>query len=255
MTPDQVPPPRNQGITQEAAEALGMEVPDDISSETADLSELGYLQFEGSLQAGDIVDAEIVEEPLYVTPEITVPKPAEREKAAGGRIRREETTGPRDAKTGPPSLDEWQKFFSRVLLKIITETYINWVFRGVEEDALSERDIERLLMTDDERKYISVPLAEISNKSRFMRRHGRMIVASGDAFNAFVVMAAWANRVNRIAAKYKPQSARVSETRLRSERNGTTPETGNPQGSYLNGSNGGRFPDGFSGTIVNPGSS
>lgn len=227
-----------------------MEVPGDTASEVVDeesLESYGYLQFDGQLQGGgDIVDAEVIaESPVEAV------KPAARAKTA----KAPESAGPRDAKTGPPSLDEWQRFFSRVLLKVITETYVNWAFRDVDEDAISERDLQRLMMTDDERKYISVPLSEISNKSRFMRKHGRMIVASGDAFNAFVVLTAWANRVNRIALKYKPQSARVTEMRLRSERNGQATEDGNPQGAYLNGSNGGRFPDGFQGTIYNPGSS
>lgn len=255
MTPDQIPPPHNLGITAEAAEALG--IPDDLSGinlETGepDLADAGYLQFEGQFAepGGDIVDAQLVDDAV---------KPADRAKSNGSATRTRASRaanddGPRDAKSGPPSLDEWQKFFSRVLLKVITETYVNWVFRGIDEDIISERDIQRLMMTDDERKYISVPLAEVSNKSKFMRKHGRMIVASGDAFNAFVVMTAWANRVNRIAARYRPQNIKA-ETRIRSERNGQAPQGGNEATSNLNGTLGGRFPDGFNGTVYNPGTS
>lgn len=257
MTPDQIPPPHQVGLTPEAAEALGIASLDGISLEAdviPDLVESDYLQFEGQFapteSAGDIVDAELIDDS---------PKPAERAKLNGtARTTRTrgntDDTGPREAKSGPPSLDEWQRFFSRVLLKVITETYINWVFRGIDEDTISERDIERLMMTDDERKYIAVPLAEVSNKSKFMRKHGRMIVASGDAFNAFVVMTAWANRVNRIAAKYKPQSAKISEMRIRSERNGSPTPSGNEAQPNLNGTLGGRFPEGFNGTVYNGGS-
>lgn len=193
------------------------------------------------MSTGDVIDAEIVEDEEE-TPES---KPADRT----GRSRRgAKDRPPRDAKTGPPNLDEWVNFFSRVVLRVTTEWYINYAFRGVDEEMLTDREVERLAMTDEERQMIAVPFAEISNKSKFMRKHGRMIVASGDAFNALVVLGAWASRVNRIASKYKPKQP-VKGVTLNGSSGQSTP---NP-GEQTQGATGGHFPPGWYGPVV-PGS-
>jgi hypothetical protein len=134
-------------------------------------------------------------------------------------------------------------FFSRIVLKTACDWYLSFAFRGVDEDLLTEREIERLSMTADERKLISTPLAELSNKSKFMRKHGRTIVASGDAFNAMVVIGAWMARVNRIAAKYKPKNVK-GDVVNGSSRQGTP--TQNASGvEYTQGTSNGRVPNGF----------
>lgn len=163
------------------------------------------------------------------------------------RDRKSDESGPRDASSKPPSLDEWQNFFGKVVLKIACDWYLSFAFRGVDEDLLSDREIERLAMTDDERKLIATPVAELSNKSKFMRKHGRAIVASGDAFQAFVVLGAWMSRVNRIAAKYKPRHARV-----RTNMNGASPNGRSGQSTteangtaFADGASGGRVPNGY----------
>jgi len=184
----------------------------------------------GPMPDGDTIDAAQPETEL----------PAER-----GRKRRTQDAGAaREPKAGPPSLDEWSNFFSRVVLRVGTEFYITMAFRGVDEDALSERDVERLAMTDEERSLIAVPFAELSHKSKLMRRHGRMIVASGDALNAVVVLGMWASRVQRIAAKYKPKQPR-SKVTLNGSSGQSTPNAVFPEGSA-----GGRFPPGFDGSWV-----
>jgi hypothetical protein len=185
----------------------------------------------------DIVEAEIVEEPPPDTQ--TVSSARER------RTREEKIRTPREAKTGPPSLDEWTGFFSRVVLRVVTEYYISYAFRGVDEEMLTEREVERLAMTDDERQLIAVPFAEISNKSKFMRKHGRMIVASGDAFNALLVIGMWASRVNRIAAKYRPRQPKA-QVRINgmSASNGSSGQ-GTPEAAGSEGSTGGYVPPGF----------
>jgi hypothetical protein len=194
---------------------------------------------------GDIVDAVIIED---IPDDDTAPEDKPASKARRERRQKESTGGPRDAKSTPPSIGEWEGFFSRVCLKLVTEYYINWAFRGIDEDVLSERELDRLAMTDDERQLISTPLAEISNKSKFMRKHGRMIVASGDALNAFVVLGMWMSRVNRIAAKYRPKV-------VKGKLNGSSgPDATAPNGAQANGSTGGRFPDWYSGPVI-PGSS
>lgn len=159
----------------------------------------------------------------------------------------------RDATTKPPSLDEWQNFFSRIVLKTACQWYINYAFRGIDEDMLTDREVERLVMSDDERQLISTPLAELSNKSKFMRKHGRTIVATGDSFQAFVVLGAWMSRVNRIAAKYRPRNPRIRVNMNGANGNGSsgqsTPQTnGN---SFAEGTTGGRVPNGY--PIYRPG--
>lgn len=184
----------------------------------------------GPMPDGDTIDA--------AQPEIE--QPAER-----GRKRRTQDAGTaREPKAGPPSLDEWSNFFSRVVLRVGTEFYITMAFRGVDEDVLSERDVERLAMTDEERALIAVPFAELSHKSKLMRRHGRMIVASGDALNAVVVLGMWTSRVQRIAAKYKPKQPRSKVTLNGSSGQSTT------NAVFPEGSAGGRFPPGFDGSWV-----
>ena len=153
---------------------------------------------------------------------------------------------PRDAKGGIPTLDEWMDFWSRIVLRVACDWYIEWAFRGVDETALSDREIERVQMTEAERQRIAVPIAELSFKSKVMRRHGRAIVASGGVFDAIVALGTWTSRVNRIARKYKP---RVVQGRVMNERS----RQGEPQpgGPGYAGANGGRIFDGT--TVINPG--
>lgn len=171
-------------------------------------------------------------------------------KGIGGRHRsgRESSSGQaREAKSTPPSLDEWSRFFSNVVLRVGTEFFINAAFSGIDEDVVSDKDLDRLAMSDEEKKLIAVPFAELSHKSKFMRKHGRMIVASGDAANAIVVLGVWMGRVRRIAAKYRPK---VVPGRV----NGSNGNNGqNEAAAAWQGSAGGRFQPGFDGGWANPG--
>ena len=158
----------------------------------------------------------------------------------------EEPPPARDAKPGIPTLDEWLDFFSRIVLRVACDWYIEYAFRGIDENSLSDRDIDRIQMSDEERKRISVPLAELSHKSKFMRKHGRTIVASGGAFDAIIALGAWTRRVNRIARRYKPHTV---QGRVVNERSGSG--TSSAGGSGFAGANGGNVGPGI--TIVNPG--
>lgn len=153
---------------------------------------------------------------------------------------------PRDAKPGIPSIDEWMDFFSRIVLRVACDWYIEWAFRGVDETALNDREIERIQLTGEERQRIAVPFAEISHKSKLMRRHGRSIIASGGVFDAIVAIGTWTSRVNRIARKHKP---RVMQGRVIND--GSRPTQQAPDGGFQSGANGGTVGDGW--TIVNPG--
>lgn len=229
--------PPNHGITEEAAQALGLETtsdPQDISSDDDEASDGG--PFFRTFTAGPLPDGDAIDG------QQTAELPIERR----GRSKRESQDGPREAKSTPPSLDEWSKFFSNVVLRVGTDFYIDLAFRGIDEDTLSERDLDRLAMTDEERNAVAVPFAELSYKSKFMRKHGRMIVASGDAIYALVRIGVWMSRVNRIAAKYRPKIAKGKVEANGSSRQGA-------EAPIWEGSSGGRFPPGFDGGWSNPG--
>lgn len=162
------------------------------------------------------------------------------------RQRVEDTPPPRDAKPGIPALDEWLDFFSRILLRVACDWYIDFAFSGVDENSLTDREIERIQMTEEERKRIAVPLAELSHKSKFMRKHGRTIIASGGAFDAIVALGAWTRRVQRIARRHKP---RTVQGRVVNERTG--PGTPPAEANGYAGANGGTVPGHV--TIINPG--
>ena len=227
------------------------DVPDDLSSldEFGNVDEANpefpYQSMTPLISEGDVIDAQL-------NTDLATTKPTERARGSRGRSTRNDDE-PRDAKTGPPSIDEWSRFFSRVVLRTFCDVYMNYATRGIDESVFSDRDLERLAMSDDERKLIATPFAEISNKSKFMRKHGRMIVASGDSFNALIVLGAWMSRVNRIASKYRPKNVRVNNGNIRPGQ-ATGNETPSPNGNGFNGTNGGRIPDGFYGPIF-PGSS
>lgn len=158
------------------------------------------------------------------------------------RTRKLPTPPPRDATKSIPSIDEWMDFFSRIFLRVVCDWYISYAFRGIDEDLLTDREVDRLQLTDEERKRIAVPLAELSNKSKVMRRYGRTIVASGGAFDALITLGTWAGRVNRIAGRYKARNIKGQVY----ERTGQDAQAGTPAGA-----NGGRVTGDW--TIINPG--
>lgn len=137
------------------------------------------------------------------------------------------------AKAGPPRLDEWQDFFSRVLIRSATDWYVNWAFRGVDEDALSEREVNRITLEKEERDRIARPFAELANKSKFTRKHGRMIVSLTDSWDSLVAIGAWYTRVNRISRKYQ---RKVAHSHVSSRQGTVSPENSNGspngQGTY-----------------------
>lgn len=159
---------------------------------------------------------------------------------------RSEPVEEREPKTGPPDIHEWMDFFSKVLLRVICDWYIQWAFSGIDEELLSEREIERIQLSDDERKRIARPFAELSYKSKFMRKHGRMIVASGGAFDALVTLGAWTARVNRIARKYKTPNRKQSRSH-----SGSAGQSEPQPSNGFDGANGGHIPPGLQ--IFNPG--
>jgi hypothetical protein len=247
--------PPNQGLTEEAVQHLAEQgiLTDPADTDLAGIADefheepfpFAAMQDLGAEDIGEVIEAEIVDESEGQKQE--APKTGGRSRSRS-RATPKDAKSPRDAKAGPPSLDEWQNFFSRVVLRLVTEWYVNYAFRGIDEDTLSDKELDRLAMSDDERQMIAVPFAELSHKSKLMRRYGRTIVASGDAVNSLVVLAAWASRVNRIASKHRPRVRTVINNGSSGQ---STTEATSPTTS---GANGGRIPDGFYGPIFPTGS-
>jgi hypothetical protein len=138
-------------------------------------------------------------------------------------------------KAGPPKLDEWQDFFSRILIRSATDWYINWAFRGVDEDMLSPREVERINLTKEERDRIAKPFSEVANKSTFMRKHGRAIIALSDSWDSIIALGAWYNRVTRIARKYQTKQPRTVHAHVSAGQSTSGTANGSPvngQGNY-----------------------
>lgn len=214
----------------------------DTSSADTQADNLADLDFEPDASA--LEDMQLAADPSTLPDD----KPATRTRA------RQADDSPRNASSRPPSLDEWVKFFNNVVLKSAASWYIDYAFRGIDEDMLSEREVDRIALSDDERKMIAVPFAELSNKSKIMRKHGRVIVSSGDAIQATIVLGAWARRVNRIAAKYRKQPVKVNDMRVNGSNHNGSSGQGSPQATQqATGTNGGFFPPWYSGPVY-PGS-
>jgi len=215
------------GITPEAAKALqeqALLIDDDISSDEESPNPFDIptaLPLFPEDETGDGIDDSRLHQPA------------------------EEPPPAREAKANIPTIDEWQDFWSRIALRVACDYYIDLAFRGVDETVISDRDIERIRLRDDERKRIATPLAELSHKSKVMRKYGRTIIASGGAFDAIVTLGQWTSRVNRVARKYRPVKGKIVNERF-SEASSTG------EGDTAEGANGGRIRGEY--IIINPNS-
>ena len=139
------------------------------------------------------------------------------------------------ARSGAPTLDEWEKLFSKFIIRAATEWYLDFAFRNISEEELSAREIERLSLTDEERKRICVPFAELSNKSKFMRKHGRFIVSGAESIDSGMTLVFWFNRVNRIASKHRPPTGKARKESKNNVSSGQSTPESNGSGPYLQG--------------------
>ncbi len=189
--------------------------------------------------AGAAIDAEIAT-PVTDPDELNT-------KPFGKRNRKDEDK----AKSTPPTADEWLDFFARIVFRFITEWYVDFVFRGIDDDLVSDHDAAKLLLTEDERRVIARPFAEYANKNPYLRKHGRQIVAFADSFESLVILGQWFSRVNRIARKY---SKRVSKptVNVRPEEKQDVNFGQSPQSTSGNGHT--PRPDVSGLTVFNPGS-
>jgi hypothetical protein len=114
-----------------------------------------------------------------------------------------EKTAPSEPKSGPPSLSEWQDFFGRIVVKLLVDFYLYIVLGDIMDD-LTDNEMKSILLSEEDMKEVAAPLAELANKSAFMKKHGRLLVASADSFESVMTLVLWARRVNRVAKKHRP---------------------------------------------------
>jgi hypothetical protein len=148
-------------------------------------------------------------------------------------VKRESKPDDDKPKAGPPRLDEWQHFFAKTVIKGLTEHYVDALFKDIDDAVIPDREIARLYLRPDEQENIAKPFSELANKSKFMRKHGRMIIASADSVEALFALSMWYTRVNRIAAKYRPVQGHVVEGRVNvapgpPSANGSAGQAGSP---------------------------
>lgn len=122
------------------------------------------------------------------------------------------------AKSGAPTGDEWLDFFSRVVIRLATDFYIDTAFRDIDENLLTDREVARIKLSDTERDRIAKPFAEFSVKSKFMKKHGRSIVAAAGSLDSIIQLGMWVNRVNRIARRYRKAEHQMSGRRVQPPR-------------------------------------
>jgi hypothetical protein len=150
-------------------------------------------------------------------------------------------------KTGPPSGDEWLDFFSRIVLRIGTDLYVDFAFRGIDDSAVSDSDLARIKIRKEERDSIARPFAEFATKNKTLRKHGRQVVALTDSIESLMSLGIWMRRVNRIAKKYRPEKQKQvrPQVRIRETQSG---DFGSPTGNPADQNGAGGYT-----TIINPG--
>jgi hypothetical protein len=126
-------------------------------------------------------------------------------------------------KAGPPTLDEWQDFFARVVFLTLAEWYVTWCFRGIPDEVIDEGDLRRCTLSKEERKAIALPLSELANKSSVARKHGRQVIAFFETAESFILIGMWMAKVHRIAAKYKPKKEKKEKPSERIQPNQENP--------------------------------
>lgn len=170
----------------------------------------------------------LTQEPVILVPIVESPQ----------KIRKE------DPKGGPPSLDEWQDFIGRIVLKSLANAYLTLMIADAE---LTPREQSSILLSREDLNEMSAPLASLVNKSGKAKKHGRAIIAAADSYEAVLAFLIWMRRVNKIAKKYRkpkpPRQQPVTGYVLREPENGDSGQDDEP----------GPFGPGLYGGIYNPG--
>jgi hypothetical protein len=181
---------RNTKKEPEQANQAELNIGDDTSSEDNLLADaIGSFDTATQEDVGDVIDGAVLEAENVVS----INKP----RANRGK------NDDNEAKSRPPLVGEWQDWLSRTVIRAGTDWYLSHAFAGIDEDLLSDREIEQLKLSKVERDNIAKPVAELANKLKFTRKHGRMIIATTGSFESMLLLGQWVTRVNRISRKYR----------------------------------------------------
>lgn len=161
------------------------------------------------------------------------------------------------AKSGPPTVAEWQDFIGRTVLRFMTDGYLTLVLKDVEP-LLTDREREQIRLSRDDLKELAAPMAELANKSPALRKKGRLIVASADSVEAVWTLVFWMRRVNRIANRHRAEVARQQTINARVMQPPANPNTNERMNNGVVRENTGQGNPGTAGnngsaTLYNPG--
>lgn len=146
------------------------------------------------------------------------------------------------AKSGIPSVDEWQDFIGRFVVRGLTRGYLSLVLRDIEDD-LTPFEREQIQLSAEDLADIAKPIAEFASKNKFARKHGRQIISAAGSSESFIALAIWMRRVNKIAKKHrgdKPQTIRGTVVTEGANGGNTRPndeqgyQQGNPDIDFFN---------------------
>lgn len=118
------------------------------------------------------------------------------------------------SRSTPPNIDEWKEFIGGKVLRLATDGYLSLMLKDFEDD-LTPRERKQIELTKEDLKDMAAPLAIQSNKSKFMRKHGRSMIAAADSYEAVIALVIWMRRVRRISRKYAIQRAQTPPGHLR----------------------------------------
>lgn len=112
-----------------------------------------------------------------------------------------------------PKLDEWLDFFSRAVVGMLTDLAVEFCFRGIDEELLTEREVQSIKLDKEERDRIARPLAEFAYKNKYTRKHGREILGLAGSLDSVLQLGIWYARMSKIAAKYQEMSGNPQRQR------------------------------------------
>lgn len=113
-------------------------------------------------------------------------------------------------KSGAPSVDEWQDFIGRIVLRTSLEAYMGWVLKDID---LSAEEMDQVALTKQDLKEMSTPIAVFTSKNSWAKKHGREIISATDSIESILSISIWMRRVHRIARKHRPEKQAARKPR------------------------------------------
>lgn len=113
-------------------------------------------------------------------------------------------------KSRPPTVDEWQDFIGRIVLRTLLDGYVTLMLRDCDLTAQEEKYIE---LSKADLKEMAAPFASFASKNKTMQKHGRAIISASDSYEAIIGLTIWMRRVNKVAKRHRPEQAAAARNR------------------------------------------